>query len=545
MARTLRFTLIASLATIVSVQQPLALLPAHAQSQNTLRKIYKPALPGGLVRTYYVAAEEVNWDYAPSGQDEMMGHSFMDNAKPYVERAQGRIGRVHRKAVYFEYVDDKFSARKPRPPEWAHAGILGPILRAEVGDVIRVIFKNMTSRPVSLHPHGVFYLKADEGAPSNDGTSGAEKRDDAVDAGDVQIYVWQVPERAGPAPRDPSSVVWLYHSHTDRVRDTNAGLIGAIIVTRRGMAGSNLKPRDVDREFITLWKIFDENRSPYIVEDTHRAGGDHASLGLDRSFRESNRKNTVNRQPAFGDDADKHRRARALVHDRARWRSRYSHAALARQHGHCRRSACRCRAPSASSACCRRYGAGQPGYLDDPLSCRRAFGCWHERSLSGAAARHDKCNTTAFRTPALSGHASDDDDAPVPCLTFRLDMDQHLGAPHLLANRLFQPIANPMCFGYAHSAGHDQMKFDERRSSGAARAQVVRLEGARRILRDDLADTSSDVGGDRLVHQPAHRLTGEPPAGIENVGRDGGGQCGIEQLPARDRRQDEAGDDAG
>lgn len=31
---------------------------------------------------------------------------------------------------------------------------LGPIIRAEVGDVILVIFKNLASRPYCIHPHG-------------------------------------------------------------------------------------------------------------------------------------------------------------------------------------------------------------------------------------------------------------------------------------------------------------------------------------------------------------------------------------------------------
>ena len=264
-------------------------------SQQALQRIYKPALPGGKVRTYYIAAEEVDWDYAPLGRDEMMGHAFMDEARIFVERTEGRVGRVHRKAIYVEYADDRFEARKPKSAEWAHTGILGPVLRAEVGDVIRVIFKNRATRPYSLHPHGVFYLKADEGAPGNDNKTELERKGDAVDPGTVQVYVWPVPERAGPGPRDPSSLVWMYHSHTDRVRDTNAGLIGAIIVTKRGMAGAgSLRPRDVDREFVLLWKIFDESKSWYIEADTRKAGGDFERLRKVDEYKESNKKHAVN-----------------------------------------------------------------------------------------------------------------------------------------------------------------------------------------------------------------------------------------------------------
>jgi len=39
----------------------------------------------GKTRTYYVAADEVNWDYAPSGRDEAMGMPFDEIAKLYTE----------------------------------------------------------------------------------------------------------------------------------------------------------------------------------------------------------------------------------------------------------------------------------------------------------------------------------------------------------------------------------------------------------------------------------------------------------------------------
>ena len=78
-------------------------------------------------------------------------------------------------------------------------GFLGPLIRAEVGDTIQVIFRNNAKRPYSMHPHGVFYNKDSEGAPYEDGTSGADKADDGVPPGGTHKYTWQVPERAGPA----------------------------------------------------------------------------------------------------------------------------------------------------------------------------------------------------------------------------------------------------------------------------------------------------------------------------------------------------------
>ena len=216
------------------------------------------------LRMYYIAADEVDWDYAPGGVNKMMGMKFEGFSTIFTERGPHRIGTVYRKALYREYTDDTFTRLKPRSPEWEHTGILGPILRAEVGDTIRILFKNNATRPYSMHPHGVFYLKDSEGAPYDDGTAEADKRDDAVPPGKMHLYTWEVPERAGPGPNDPSSIVWLYHSHTNELKDVESGLIGALIVTRRGMADPEGKPRDVDREFICLYLLFDENVSWYL-----------------------------------------------------------------------------------------------------------------------------------------------------------------------------------------------------------------------------------------------------------------------------------------
>lgn len=89
------------------------------------------------------------------------------------------------------------------------------------------------SHPVTMHPHGVLYNKSSEGAPYNDGTSGDDKKDDAVLPGEEVTYHWHVPDRVGPGPSDPSSLMWMYHSHTDETRDTFAGLFGPIIVYPR------------------------------------------------------------------------------------------------------------------------------------------------------------------------------------------------------------------------------------------------------------------------------------------------------------------------
>jgi FtsP/CotA-like multicopper oxidase with cupredoxin domain len=65
------------------------------------------------------------------------------------------------------------------------------------------------------------------------------------------------------------------------MRETAAGLVGVIVVTRRGAARPDGSPNDVDREFVTLFSIFDETISHYSVVNTRlfAPGSAAASLG--------------------------------------------------------------------------------------------------------------------------------------------------------------------------------------------------------------------------------------------------------------------------
>jgi manganese oxidase len=216
------------------------------------------------VRQYYIAADEVDWDYAPSGRNLITGAAFSGIPARYMEPGPGRVGRVWHKAIFREYTDSTFKTLKPRAPEWEHLGILGPLIRAEVGDTIRVMFRNNASFPASMHPHGVFYTKSSEGAPYADGSSAADKSGDAVSTAGTHIYVWPVPERAGPAEHEGKSAFWMYHSHVDEQADIAAGLIGPIIITARGGSRVDGTPTDVDREFVVAFLEEDENNSPFM-----------------------------------------------------------------------------------------------------------------------------------------------------------------------------------------------------------------------------------------------------------------------------------------
>jgi len=209
------------------------------------------------VRTYYIAADEVVWNYAPSGRDQIL-------QKPLPPLLPLQLGWSFHKAIYREYTDASFRHLKARAPEDAYLGILGPVIHAEVGDTVVVVFKNNARFPLTVHAHGLFYSKSSEGAPYQDGMSAWNKGGDSVPTGRTFRYTWQVPARAGPGPGDGSSIVWMYHSHVDEVNDVNTGPIGPIVVTAKGMANPDGSPKDVDREIFAMFAEFDESSSRYL-----------------------------------------------------------------------------------------------------------------------------------------------------------------------------------------------------------------------------------------------------------------------------------------
>lgn len=202
--------------------------PAHGHHVST-----------GATRHYYLTAEETTWDYAPSGKS-LLGSESRDGRIPSPWRGNTKWTKVR----YVEYTDATFRTRKPQP-DWL--GILGPVLRAEVGDTLAVHFLNRAKREHSIQPYGV--------KPAGD----AEMREGVPPNGHF-VYAWKVDEESGPGPADGSSVAWWYRSQVDERADVNAGLLGPLIVTAHGKARPDATPVDVDRELAVLMMVFDEAR---------------------------------------------------------------------------------------------------------------------------------------------------------------------------------------------------------------------------------------------------------------------------------------------
>jgi FtsP/CotA-like multicopper oxidase with cupredoxin domain len=188
--------------------------------------------PAALARTLdvWVAAVPTSWNVAPNGVDAIMGMP--------VDPAE---------AIFPTVVYRRYSAGWRRglgnAPDSSADGleIPGPLIRARVGDRIRIHFKNLDSlrrAPHSMHFHGVHY------APSSDGAylPGFSGRDADVKFG--QSYTYDL--RAGA----DSVGVWPYHDHSQSMDDSiKGGMFGMLSIL-------GAHERAPDREFEVVFSPF-------------------------------------------------------------------------------------------------------------------------------------------------------------------------------------------------------------------------------------------------------------------------------------------------
>jgi len=192
----------------------------------------------GTTRHYYVAVEEVLWDFAPTGRDLVGGGPV---PQPWRDHTRWR------KARYIQYADETFTVRVPQP-SWL--GILGPCIRAEVGDRVKLHVLNRTADFQAIHAQGIRVLETDAAFHAGGRA--------LVAPGGALTYTWVVDAESGPAPGAPSSVVRWYGAPAPE--GLSAHLLGPAIIARAGTARADASPEDVDREFVVLLKVFDQAR---------------------------------------------------------------------------------------------------------------------------------------------------------------------------------------------------------------------------------------------------------------------------------------------
>ncbi|XP_012589373.1 PREDICTED: hephaestin isoform X1 [Condylura cristata] len=273
-----------------------AMEPGHLFCTLLFIPILWPQLTDGAIRVYYLGIQDVQWNYAPKGRNVITNQPLDSDivASSFLKSDKNRIGSSYKKTIYKEYRDGSYMQEIAKP---AWLGFLGPVLWAEVGDVISIHLKNFATRPYTIHPHGVFYEKDSEGSLYPDGTSGHMKADDSVQPGDSYIYNWTIPESHAPTDADPACLTWIYHSHVDAPRDIATGLIGPLVTCKRGTLDKNNPPQrqDVNSDFFLLFSVVDENLSWHIDENIATYCSDPFTVDKeDKAFQQSNKMHAIN-----------------------------------------------------------------------------------------------------------------------------------------------------------------------------------------------------------------------------------------------------------
>lgn len=247
----------------------------------------------GMRREYFLRIEEVPWNYAPSGMNLIQNHTLQEDeeASVYLKRGPQRIGSTYKKAVYKQYTDFTYRTEVMKP-NWL--GYLGPLLMAEEGDTVVVHLRNIASRPYSIHPHGLNYSKGNEGALYPDGTPPELKHDDAVAPSRAVTYQWALPQSHSPTPGDSNCLTRFYHSHVNPPKDINTGLIGPLIICKRGTLDLH-GDRSGDYLYALLFMVTDENFSWYLDDNIRTHITNPAPhLKDDEDFIESNKMHGIN-----------------------------------------------------------------------------------------------------------------------------------------------------------------------------------------------------------------------------------------------------------
>jgi hypothetical protein len=228
------------------------------------------------------------------------GEEFTENQKVFVEpNGKTRIGHSYWKGLYREYTDETFSRPKTRVPEWEHLGLLGPVIHASVGDTIVVVFRNKTAdNTFRCTPMGSFTPKIPKARPITTTHRMPIRRTIIYLPAGVTGMSGTFRNAPGPGRMTPTPSFgyitptgWLYHAHGHEP-------VGHELGIRRPHRGypprddQGRSPKDVDREVINLFTVFDQNASAYLEQNIAEFAPE--AYPVDEEFRESNLMHAIN-----------------------------------------------------------------------------------------------------------------------------------------------------------------------------------------------------------------------------------------------------------
>ncbi|NXY24815.1 HPHL1 protein, partial [Atrichornis clamosus] len=161
----------------------------------------------GALRLYYIAAEEVEWDYASNKSSAPKIYNISSNEERYSkQKTVVGTGHTHSGGQTLKHHFIKL-ALKAALTTGIFCLNLGPLLHAEVGESVLIVFKNKASRPYSITAHGVEEVGCEE-----------QPETPITLPGEINTYRWNIPERSGPGKTDPNCITWVYYSTANFVK---------------------------------------------------------------------------------------------------------------------------------------------------------------------------------------------------------------------------------------------------------------------------------------------------------------------------------------
>ncbi|XP_066105508.1 coagulation factor VIII isoform X1 [Saccopteryx bilineata] len=210
---------------------------------------------------HYIAAEEEDWDYAPS----VPTPNDRSYKSLYLNNGPQQIGKKYKKVRFMAYTDETFKTREAIQYE---SGILGPLLYGEIGDKLLIIFKNQASRPYNIFPHGITDVSPWHSGRLPKGVK--HLKDMPILPGKIFKYKWTVTVEDGPTKSDPRCLTRYYSSFVNVERDLASGLIGPLLICYKGSVDKRGNQMMSDMRNVILFSVFDENQSWYLTENMQR-----------------------------------------------------------------------------------------------------------------------------------------------------------------------------------------------------------------------------------------------------------------------------------
>ena len=200
---------------------PAALLPA-------LVVVLALAAPADArTRHVWVGAQPAQWNAVPNARDAIHGTTYAPGETTFPTVVYRRFTRGWKRPLVLDY-ERRAGATQ----------LTGPLIRARVGDELRIHFKNLDTlrgQAHSMHFHGVEYEPSSDGIylPLHSGPGGR------VMPGETFTYELT----AGKG----SAGVWPYHDHSTSMEESIAGgMYGALSIAGK-------RERRADREYLVAF----------------------------------------------------------------------------------------------------------------------------------------------------------------------------------------------------------------------------------------------------------------------------------------------------